>query len=125
MMSEPPTYPLNLINLLQRSPNMNLFSAFRQLGMLRDVVWYNHDTIFDRLDHVTYESWAKNKVSKTFYDVIMEPAASVTLNRVDQVSAAEMIQMMHLYFMSDPKAMRREVTTTDHGTAVIDPWVVI
>ena len=123
MMSEPPTYPLNLINLLQRSPNMNLFSAFRQLGMLRDVVWYNHDTIFDRLDHVTYESWAKNKVSKTFYDVIMEPAASVTLNRVDQVSAAEMIQMMHLYFMSDPKAMRREVTTTDHGTAVIDPWV--
>jgi len=30
---------------------------------------------------------------------------------------------MHLYFMSGPKAMNREVTTTDHGTAVIDPWV--
>jgi len=123
MKSEPPTYPLNLINLLQRSPNMNLFSAFRQLGMLRDVVWYDHTTIYDRLDHVTYQDWATNKVSKTFYDVIMEPAASVTLNRVDEVSAAEMIQMMHLYFMSDPRAMRREVTTTDHGTAVIDPWV--
>ncbi len=121
--SEPPIYPLNLIRLLQRSPNMNLFSAFRQLGMLRDVVWYDHDTVFQRRDNETFEDWARARVSPTFYDIIMQPAASVTLNRPEAVSAAEMIQMMHLYFMSGPKAMNREVTVTDHGTAVIDPWV--
>ncbi len=121
--SEPPTYPLNLIRLLQRSPNMNLFSAFRQFGMLRDIVWYNHKTVYEKLDGQTFESWAKTRVSKTFYDVIMQPAASVTLNDPAVVSAAEMVHMMHLYFLSNPKAMNREVTRTDHGTAVIDPWV--
>ncbi|MEE2756157.1 MAG: FAD-dependent oxidoreductase [Myxococcota bacterium] len=123
MKSEPPVYPLNLIQLLRRSPNLSLFSAFRQLGMLKDVVGYNHDDIFERLDGETFESWAKTRVSKAFYELIMEPAASVTLNKPELVSAAEMLQMMHLYFMSDPRAMNREVTTVDHGTAVIDPWV--
>ena len=123
MKSEPPIYPLNLIQLLRRSPNLNLFSAFRQLGMLGDVVGYNHDTVFERRDNETFASWAKSRVSQTFYDLIMQPAASVTLNNPDEVSAAEMIQMMHLYFMSHPEAMNREITTTDHATAVIDPWV--
>ena len=121
--SEPPIYPLNLIQLLRRSPNLSLFSAFRQLGMLQDVVGYNHDTVYDRLDGITFAEWAKSRVSETFYNLIMEPAASVTLNDVDIVSAAEMIQFMHLYFMSDPRAMNREVTTKDHARAVIDPWV--
>ena len=47
----------------------------------------------------------------------------MTLNDPAVVSAAEMVHMMHLYFLSNPKAMNREVTRTDHGTAVIDPWV--
>ena len=122
MKSEPPTYPLNLIQLLRRSPNLSLFSAFKQLGMLKDVVGYNHDTLYDRLDGITFEEWAKTRVSKAFYDLVMQPAASVTLNDESLVSAAEMIQMMHLYFMSDPRAMNREVTNQDHGTNVIDPW---
>ena len=29
---------------------------------------------------------------------------------------------MHFYFMGHPKAMWREVTTTDHATAVLEPW---
>ena len=91
--------------------------------MLQDVVGYNHDTVYDRLDGITFAEWAKSRVSETFYNLIMEPAASVTLNDVDIVSAAEMIQFMHLYFMSDPRAMNREVTTKDHARAVIDPWV--
>ena len=121
--SEPPIYPLNLIQLLRRSPNLSLFSAFRQLGMLTDVIGYNHDTVFDKLDLETFENWASTRVSKTFYELIMQPAASVTLNNTELVSAAEMLQMMHLFFMSDPRAMNREITTVDHGTAIIDPWV--
>lgn len=120
--SDPPIYPLNLIKLLERSPNLNLFSAFNQLGILGDVLYYNHWDIHERLDHVTFESWSKSKVSQTFYDIMLQPAASVTLNDPQKVSAAEMIMYMHFYFMGDPKAMWREVTTVDHGTAVIDPW---
>lgn len=33
-----------------------------------------------------------------------------------------MLMFRHLYFLSHPRADRREVTTTDHYTAVIGPW---
>ena len=121
--SDPPIYPLNLIKLLERSPNLNLFSAFRQLGLLGDVLFYDHKSIYDRLDDTTFDDWASGKVSDTFYDILLQPAASVTLNDPTKVSAAEMVSFTHFYMMSQPKAMWREVTKTDHATAVIDPWV--
>ena len=55
MKSEPPIYPLNLIALLERSPNFNFFSAFRMLRLLPSVAGYNHDTIYERLDQITFE----------------------------------------------------------------------
>ena len=100
--SEPPIYPLNLIQLLRRSPNLSLFSAFRQLGLLTDVIGYNHDTVFDKLDLETFEL-GEHTGLKDLYELIMQPAASVTLNNTELVSAAEMLQMMHLFFMSDPE----------------------
>ena len=120
--SDPPVYPLNLIKLLERSPNFNLFSAFNQLGLLGDVVYYNHWDVYDRLDQITFEEWSKNRVSKQFYDIMLQPAAGVTLNNPSRISAAEMVMYMHYYFLGDPKAMWREVTTVDHATAVLDPW---
>lgn len=120
--SDPPSYPLNLIKLLERSPNLNLFSAFRQLGLLGDVLYYDHWSVYEQLDQITFEEWSKGRVSKTFYDVLLQPAASVTLNDPLKISAAEMVMYMHFFMMSQPKAMWREVTTTDHGTAIIDPW---
>ncbi|MEE2788419.1 MAG: FAD-dependent oxidoreductase [Myxococcota bacterium] len=121
--SEPPVYPLNLIALLERSPNFNFFSAFRMLRLLPAVAGYDHDTIYERLDNTTFENWAENRVSKKFYDIIMQPAASVTLNDPERVSAAEMILYMHLYFMGDPRAMNRTVCNVDHATGCINPWV--
>ena len=123
LLSEPPIYPLNLINLLARSPNFNLFSAFRQLGLLGPIAFYNHENVYERFDDVSFAEWGKQNVSKKFYDIILQPAASVTLNDPEKVSAAEMIMFMHFFFMGQPKAMNREVTTVDHGQAVIDPWV--
>jgi len=120
--SEPPIYPLNLVNLLQSSPNLNLFSAFKQLKMMPPILGYNHDKVWNQYDHITFADWAQNNVSKTFYDVYLEPAASVTLNDPNAISAAEMIHYMHYFFMGQPKAMRREITTQDHATAVLDPW---
>lgn len=122
--SSPAIYPLNMVNLLFRSPNFNPLEAAGIMGMIGDVLLYRHRTIYDRLDHITFDEWAKKKkISKKFYDIFMEPASSVTLNDPSKVSAAEMIHFMHYYFTGQPRAMNREVTTVDHGTAVIDPWV--
>lgn len=121
--SDPPVYPLNLVNLVLKSPNLSLKDAIEQFRGLSEVMYYDHDKIYAKYDGITFKEWAEEKgISKKFYELILEPAASVTLNDPDKVSAAEMIQFMHTYFLSQPAAMNREVTTTDHGTALIEPW---
>ncbi len=121
--SSPPIYPLNLINLLSRSPNLNPLDALRQLRGMIDVMYYNHKDVYRRFDGETFAAWAKRTgISQKFYEVLLEPAASVTLNDPKLISAAEMILYMHYFFVGQPRAMDREITTVDHGTAVIGPW---
>lgn len=122
--SEPPIYPLNLMNILKNSPNMNFLDAAGTLNTIREVLYFNHKMNYIRLDDITFADLAKQrKVNKKFYDIVMEPAASVTLNDPNTISAAEMCLYMHLYFLSHPKAFNREVTTTDHYNGLLRPWV--
>ena len=122
--SEPPVYPLNLINILKNSPNMNILDAAGTLNTIREVLFYNHKMNYINLDDITFVELAKKRrVNKKFYDIVMEPAASVTLNDPNTISAAEMCMYMHLYFLSHPKAFNREVTTTDHYNGLLRPWV--
>jgi carotenoid phi-ring synthase / carotenoid chi-ring synthase len=121
--SEPPIYPLNLLNIIKNSPNMNLLDAAGTLNTIRDVLFFNYKKNYQRLDNVTFKDFAKSRgVNKKFYDIVMEPAASVTLNDPNTISAAEMALYMHLYFLSHPKAFHREVTTQDHYNALLKPW---
>lgn len=116
-------YPLNLIKLLADSPNLNLLTAAGVLGAIGDVVFYNHFLNNKRLDNLTFEEWMdRGFVNKTFRNVVLRPAASVTLNDPQKVSAAEMVMFQHLYFLGHPRAFHRKVTTTDHESAVIRPW---
>jgi isorenieratene synthase len=116
-------YPFNLINIIQESPNLNLLDAAKTFGAVGDIIFYNHATNYRRFDQLSFEDWGRRTgVDKKFWDIIMYPAASVTLNDPAKLSAAEMLLYMHFYFIGHPRAFRRIVTTTDHGTAVIDPW---
>lgn len=122
--SEPPIYPVNLLNILKNSPNMNFLDAAGTLNTIREVLFFNYKNNYERLDNITFAELAKQrKVNKKFYDIVMEPAASVTLNDPNTISAAEMCLYMHLYFLSHPKAFNREVTTKDHYTGLLKPWV--
>ena len=122
--STPKLFPANLAGIVDRSPNLDWSDIFGSSGILPDLFQFNFSTVFDRLDGLTFQEWIRRtKVTKRFEDVILQPAAHVTLNRVAELSAAEMVLYQHLYFTSQPFAFDREVTTVDHGTAVIDPWV--
>jgi isorenieratene synthase len=117
-------YPINLLNILKQSPNLNLLNAIQTIGAVKDIVFYNHAQNWQRFDQETFTDWGKRtRVNKGFWDIIMEPASSVTLNDPGRISAAEMLLYMHYYFIGNPKAFLRKVTKVDHGTAVIDPWV--
>ena len=56
------------------------------------------------------EEWASlRRIPKDFYDIIIAPAASVTLNDRKVISAAEMLMFMQLYFLSDAKVRPQNV----------------
>ncbi|MBM4251972.1 MAG: FAD-dependent oxidoreductase [Deltaproteobacteria bacterium] len=117
-------YPINLLNILKQSPNLNILNAIQTIGAVKDIIFYNHDRNWQQFDNETFAAWGKRTgVNKKFWDIIMEPAASVTLNDPDKISAAEMLLYMHYFFIGNPKAFMRQIPKVDHGTAVIDPWV--
>lgn len=116
-------YPINMMNILRTSPNLGLLNAAGTLGAMKDVVFFNYENVYKKFDNITFEDWmTKARVDQKFRDVVMRPAASVTLNDPMTISAAEMIMYQHLYFIGHPKAFHRKVTKTDHETAVIAPW---
>jgi isorenieratene synthase len=115
-------YPFNLLGIVLSSPNLNILSAVGTAGALPDILAYDFSRVYKDHDDITLVDYARKRmVNKDFYNVVMEPAASVTLNDPDKVSAAEMLTFMQLYFLGHPKAFWRKVTTVDHGTAVIEP----
>lgn len=122
--STPKVFPLNLAGIVDRSPNLDWGDIAGSMGILPDVMGFRFGGLHDRLDHLTFFEWMDRvRVSTRFRDVIFQPAAHVTLNREDELSAAEMLLYMHMYFTSQPYAFDRIIPTVDHGTAVIDPWV--
>jgi len=122
--SDPKVFPLNLAAIIDRSPNLDWPDVFGAIGILPDLVGFQLDGLYERHDRHTFVEWMDaNGVSRKFRDIVLQPAAHVTLNRESTLSAAEMILYQHLYFISQPFAFDREITTVDHGTAVIDPWI--
>ncbi len=122
--STPKVFPLNLAGIIERSPNLTWDDIGGSLGILPDLMNFELAGLHERLDDTTFFRWIESTgVTPAFRDVIFKPAAHVTLNRPEDLSAAEMLLFQHLYFTSQPFAFDREVTTVDHATAVIDPWV--
>jgi len=116
-------YPGNLVGIIQRSPNLNLLDAASMIWALQDLAFFDYETIWDNYDHMTFAEWAESKsVPQKFYDIIMQPALSVTLNEQKTISAAEMLMYFQIYFLNNPEADRREIPTVDHGTALLNPW---
>lgn len=116
-------YPLNLLGILQRSPNMKLTDAVRLTLAAPDLVWFNYDTVYEQYDDISFYEWAdRKKIDRTFFEIMMEPAMSVTLNDPNVISAATMLVLMQLYFLSDPEADRREVLKVPFNRGVLFPW---
>ena len=117
-------YPLNLIGIWQRSPNLKLPDMLRSVQGLLDLIFYDFNTAYEQYDNITFAQWVKEKkVAQTLYDIIMQPALSVTLNEQESFSAAEMLTFMQIYFLSDSESDEREVTNVNFYDAVLKPWI--
>ena len=47
-------YPLNLVNIVQGSPNMNILNALQTYRALPDIIFYNHSNHFKSLTKSTF-----------------------------------------------------------------------
>ncbi|XP_070573119.1 carotenoid phi-ring synthase-like [Ptychodera flava] len=119
-------YPLNLFGIVLRSPNFKFLDILipGNILALPDMIWFNHDTVYEQYDNMTFVEWAKeSRIDPKFFDILLKPALSVSLNEQQTMSAAEMLMYIQMYFLSDAKADSREVTTKNYHTAVLEPWL--
>ena len=122
--STPPLYPLNLLAILNRSSNLSLLDMRHLLEIIPDLMYYEHDTVYDRLDSQSFEEWAfRHGVTKKLFSVLFEPGASVTINDPKTISAAELVMWTHYFFIGHPKAMWRQIATEHHWKAILQPWL--
>ena len=88
------------------------------------MVFFDYNTIYERLDNITFQNWAhEKKVPQDFYDIIMDPALSVTLNDREIFSAAEMLVFIHMYFLSSSDSDNRETCINNFYDAILKPWI--
>lgn len=88
-----------------------------------DLFFYDFNTVYEKYDHLTFDEWAQSKyINKKFYEIVLQPALSITLNERGIFSAAEMLMMQQFYFLSTPDADKREVTNINYYDAVLRPW---
>ena len=112
------------MGIIARSPNLRLTDAIKSLIGLPDMLYFDYDTVFDKWDNITFHEWAELKhVAKDFYDIILQPALSVTLNERETFSAAEMLTFIQLYFLSDSNADKRETIKSNFYDGLLKPWI--
>jgi isorenieratene synthase len=122
--SAPPWYPFNLIGILLRSPNLSLFDMKYLLEIIPDLMYFRYETVFEKLDNISYHEWAKKHgISEKLFAILFEPAASVTINDPETISAAELVMWTHYFFIGHPKAMWREIAIDNHAKVLLDPWM--
>ena len=98
-------YPLNLIGVVMRSPNIKLTDAILSSLSLPDMMFFDFDHVNEKYDEISFKEWADSKyIAKSFYEIVLQPALSVTLNEREIFSAAEMLvssdHSFHLFIYS-------------------------
>jgi isorenieratene synthase len=122
--SVPAWYPINLIGILLRSPNLSLYDMRYLIEIIPDLMYFRYEDIYDRLDNISYHEWAdRHGVSKKLFAILFEPAASVTINDPETISAAELVMWTHYFFIGHPKSMWREIAIDHHARTLLDPWL--
>ena len=123
MYSEGP-HPFNLFGIIYRSPNLNFLNVIKSLLCVPDLFYFNYDTVYQNYDNLTFRKWVMNKnIDEKFYQILLHPTLSITVNQKDIFSAAEILSYLQIYFLTDPRSDFREITKVNYYQAILKPWV--
>ena len=118
-------FPFNLLNVMVDSKNLDFASAASGgVGQVVEMLSYDPIETFERLDGTDFASWAKSvKIPDSLYQCLFEPYVRTMFVRPDEVSAAEIMQLFHSYFIANPEGMGMDVLRRPFLEALIEPLV--
>jgi carotenoid phi-ring synthase / carotenoid chi-ring synthase len=123
LQSKPNTHFLNLIGILWRSPNVTLLDSIKSMRGMLPVFFYNHQQVIAKYDQLTMAEYSKKTgISPAFDDTFIKTILTVSINRMSSISAAQVLQLMWVFFLCRPDAMNRLVPTDNHYNAVFQPF---
>jgi isorenieratene synthase len=116
-------FPFNMMNVVVESTNLDFAGmAAASPSHIWDMLRYDPVKTFEELDHITFEAWCKSRgVAPSLYDYFYDPYVRTMFVRPDEVSAAEMIQMFHSYFIANPEGMGMDVLRRPSLDSLIEP----
>ena len=120
--AKPNAQLLNMLGIVWRSPNVTMWDAIKSAPGMLALFFYNHERVIRKFDHLTMEEYSKGKIAKPFFDTFVKTVLTVSLNRTEDISAAQALHLMWTFFIRKPDAMLRVVPTDNHYTAIMQPF---
>ena len=119
---EPNAQLLNMLGIVLRSPNVTILDALKSFPGMLPVFFYNHEKVMRKFDDITMVEYSKNKIAKSFFDTFVNTVLTVSLNRPENISAAQALHFMWTFFIRYPDAMNRVVPTDNHYSSIMLPF---
>jgi isorenieratene synthase len=118
-------FPFNLLNVMVDSKNLDFASAASGgVGQVVEMLSYDPIATYERLDGTDFASWAKSvRIPDSLYQCLFEPYVRTMFVRPDEVSAAEIMQLFHSYFIANPEGMGMDVLRRPFLDALVEPLV--
>lgn len=120
--AKPNAHLLNMLGIVWRSPNVSLWDAITSAPGMLSLFFYNHEKVFKKLDRLTMTEYSQGRIAKPFFDTFIKTVLTVSLNRTEDISAAQALHLMWTFFIRKPDAMLRVVPTDNHYTSLMLPF---
>ncbi|MEM8832873.1 MAG: oleate hydratase, partial [Cyanobacteria bacterium P01_G01_bin.19] len=120
--AKPNAHLLNMLGIVWRSPNVTMLDAIKSAPGMLSLFFYNHERVIEKYDHLTMVEYSKNRIAKPFFDTFIKTVLTVSLNRTEDISAAQALHLMWTFFIRKPDAMLRVVPTDNHYTSIMLPF---
>ena len=120
--AKPNAHLLNMLGIVWRSPNVTMLDAIKSAPGMLSLFFYNHEKVFQKFDHLTMAEYSQKRIAKPFFDTFIKTVLTVSLNRTEDISAAQALHLMWTFFIRKPDAMLRVVPTDNHYTSIMLPF---
>ena len=119
---EPNVQLLNMLAIVFRSPNVTILDALRSFPGMLPIFFYNHEKVIAKYDDITMVEYSQKKIAKSFFDTFVNTVLTVSLNRPEDISAAQALHFMWTFFVRYPDAMNRVVPADNHYRSIMLPF---